>query len=205
MVSTSSNAPKAKAKAKAKPKAKAKAPKPKPSAHRHREEVGGSEWAKWQRKGVARWSEDPLSSLNLGGSQGKLEVAHSGKGGAQGPVSSESACDSQFDLSHELLHDQRNTREQPLRKREHAELLKGSSSDSESDDIFGAKLASTPSNTKAPRGSGATAAVGQKKKKATARECDTCQIIPSSEVLLEPVMNLLERHVHAALCQVATR
>ena len=64
-----SNAPKAKAKPKPKAKAKAKAPKPKPSAHRHREEVGGSERTKRQRKGVARWLEDPLSSLNLGGSR----------------------------------------------------------------------------------------------------------------------------------------
>ena len=104
MVSTSSNAPKAKAKAKAKPKPKAKAkpkpkakaPKPKPSARRQREEVGGSERAKWRRKVVARWSEDPLSTLNLGGSHDKLEAAQSGKGCAQGPVSSESAGDSQF-------------------------------------------------------------------------------------------------------------
>ena len=102
MVSTSSNAPKAKTKAKAKakpkpkPKPKPKAPKPKPSARRQREEVGGSDRAKRRRKGVARWSEDPLSTLNLGGSQDKLEAAQSGKGCAQGPVSSESAGDSQF-------------------------------------------------------------------------------------------------------------
>jgi hypothetical protein len=32
-----------------------------------------------QRKEIARWSDNPLSALNLGGSQDKLEAAKSGK------------------------------------------------------------------------------------------------------------------------------
>ena len=44
-----------------------------------REEVAGGERMKRQRKGVARWSDNPLSALNLGGSQDKLEAAKSGK------------------------------------------------------------------------------------------------------------------------------
>jgi hypothetical protein len=54
--------------------------KTKPSARRQREEVGGSDRTKRQRKAVARWSDNPLSALNLGGSRGKLEAAQSGKG-----------------------------------------------------------------------------------------------------------------------------
>ena len=95
------------------PKSKAAAvKKPKPSACRQREEVGGSERAKRQRKAVARWSDNPLSALNLGDSRGKLDAAQSGKGGVQGSVSSESAGDSQFPLSDDLLEGQRKTREQ---------------------------------------------------------------------------------------------
>jgi hypothetical protein len=101
---------------------------------------------------VARWSDNPLSALNLGGSQGKLEAAQSGKGGVQGSVSSESAGDSQFPLSDDLLEDQRKTREQEQQqlKRKNATLL-DSSSDSDSDDIFAEKPTSTPGNPKPGR------------------------------------------------------
>ena len=124
--------------------------------------MGGSERTKRQRKGVARWSDDPLSSLNLGGSRGKLEAAYSGKGGAQGPVSSESAGDNQFLLLEELLNAQRKTRGQQQLKRKHAEIV-DISSNSDSDDIFADKPTSTPGNPKAARARGTTAAAGRRR------------------------------------------